>query len=910
MPTIPLKQNPTQVADDVLRLPRDIVEFPADAFAQGVDYSRRSKSLEEFNNAQQKWWTEINRKLTQGNQTNATAINRGVSSVSGNLKLTIDGLTVRINQVNSARIDAEEALARRIVTVSAIASKSSNITVATVPPGSPLINDYWVDTSDFANPITYFWSGTDWVEQTTPLSVAAVSAESTARITADGFLSGMYTLTVVAGNVVTGMQITSSTGTGATISSVIFRATDFLIYNSVTGVAMFTVTGTSIKLGDTLTVNTASSKVYIGVGNYANNDTPFYVDASGNFSLGGALTWDGVTLSITSPPTVTVDWNTQVTSRPTELTDGRIALALSSAGVVISGAHPGINVTTGAAGLYMGADFLGYYNGATWRTYMDNAGNFYLGGTSGALQWNGTTLSISGNVTITGGNAAKIDFSNVTAGYAGSPTTGGAANTIVGQGALATQSSAFWSGQVAGRPVELTDGRIAVALNSAGLVISGVTPGINVTTGSAGLYLGADFLGYYNGSAWRTYMDNTGNFFLGGTSGALQWNGSTLTITGNISVTGGNAAKTDFSNVTAHYAGSPGVAGAANTIVSQGALATLNSANWTTQVSARPVELTDGRIAVAISSAGGVLLAVNAAPAGSGLFIGQDFLGYYTGGSWRTYMDSSGNFYLGGTGGKLQWNGSTLTIDGTGTFSGALSAASGTFAGSLTAATGTFSGNLSAAGGTFAGTVDIGSGTSRVYIDNSKFTYGYGQNERLEIFYDSTSGVASEAINLYAGGNLVMKISAQNAGSQQGFITIYSAGIAGAPNMTIGAAFGIRVEQAAGFSILQGRVTGDSTPKILIRPEGTIEWSTGSGSLDTNLYRNGASQLKTDGDLEIGGALTVDFSIGGPAAILFGSTVGSNLSIGCGRTPTAGSFVGYLNLVASDGTVLNVPFYS
>lgn len=42
----------------------------------------------------------------------------------------------------------------------------------------------------------------------------------------------------------------------------------------------------------------------------------------------------------------------------------------------------------------------------------------------------------------------------------------------------------------------------------------------------------------------------------------------------------------------------------------------------------------------------------------------------------------------------------------------------------------------------------------------------------------------------------------------------------------------------------------------------------------------------------------------------FGSSLGTNLSFGCGRSPTAGAFVGYLNLVAPDGTPLNVPFYS
>jgi Domain of unknown function (DUF1983) len=989
VPSLATKNAPSQVADDVLRLPGQVPEFPADAFSQGADYRGRAKSLAEWNENTQKWWKSVAAKLTEVNRGNATAINKGVGGVSSNIKLTIDGLTVRINQVDSARINADEALARRIVTVSAIASKNANITVATVPPGSPLINDIWVDTSNLLNPITYFWNGTGWSEQTTPIVAAAVSTEASARIAADGNLSGKYTLTVIAGNIVTGMNITSSTGPGGNISSVIFRATDFLIYNGVTGVKMFVVSGSTVTLGGTFVVDSAAAKCYIGVGNYANTDTPYYIDSAGKFSLGAALTWDGTTLSISSPPVTTVDWNTQVTSRPTELTDGRIALALSSAGLVISGAHPGINVTTGSAGLYMGADFLGYYNGATWKTYMDNSGNFYLGGTGGALQWNGTNLLITGSVTVTGGNAAKVDFSNVTANYAGSPGIGGAANSIVSQGALATLSAVSWSSQVSGRPAELidgripaainsaglvisgvkpgivvstsgvaglylgsdflgyyngsawrtymdntgnfylggtggalqwngsnllitgsftvvggnaakvdfsnvtanyagspgiggaantlvsqgalatqnsaswttqvsgrpteltdgripaainsagvvvsgvkpgivvsasgiaglylgsdflgyyngsawmtymdnagrfylggtsgalqwdgttlsisgsavttvawatqitgrptelTDGRIATALSSAGLVISGIHPGINVTTGSAGLYMGADFMGYYNGSVWKTYTDNSGNFYLGGTSGSLQWNGTTLTISGNITVTGGNAAKVDLSNVTGGYAGSPSAGGAANTIVSQGTLATANSANWTTQVSARPVELTDGRIAVAISSAGGVLLAINAAPSGSGLFLGQDFLGYYTGGSWRTYMDSSGNFYLGGVSGALQWNGSTLTIVGGGIFSGALSAASGTFAGSLSAATGTFAGSLSAATGSFAGSLSAASGSFTGALSGATGTFSgsvdVGTNiNRVQI----TSGGLTLGGGSFSGGGI------------------------------------------------------------------------------------------------------------------------------------------------------------
>jgi len=59
----------------------------------------------------------------------------------------------------------------------------------------------------------------------------------------------------------------------------------------------------------------------------------------------------------------------------------------------------------------------------------------------------------------------------------------------------------------------------------------------------------------------------------------------------------------------------------------------------------------------------------------------------------------------------LTVNSGGLTIVGSGTFSGNLSAAGGTFNGNLVAAGGTFSGNLSAAGGTFSGSLSAVGGT-------------------------------------------------------------------------------------------------------------------------------------------------------------------------------------------------------
>ena len=57
------------------------------------------------------------------------------------------------------------------------------------------------------------------------------------------------------------------------------------------------------------------------------------------------------------------------------------------------------------------------------------------------------------------------------------------------------------------------------------------TPG----SGTGGLYIGSDKLGYWNGSAWKTYMQSNGNFYLAGSgTNALSWDGSALTITGTL----------------------------------------------------------------------------------------------------------------------------------------------------------------------------------------------------------------------------------------------------------------------------------------------------------------------------------------------------------------------------------------
>lgn len=164
-----------------------------------------------------------------------------------------------------------------------------------------------------------------------------------------------------------------------------------------------------------------------------------------------------------------------------------------------------------------------------WMGKDGGAYKFRVGVPGGAgVFWDGTTLNVSGSVTVTGGNAAKVDLSNVTGNYAGSASVGGSANDTAAVNGVAAAT------------VSQGAQRANTALNSSGTLVTKAVPTSAVSPSGAGLYLGADFLGYYNGSAWRTYMDNAGNFYLGGTSGALQWNGSTLAVTGTVTATDGS----------------------------------------------------------------------------------------------------------------------------------------------------------------------------------------------------------------------------------------------------------------------------------------------------------------------------------------------------------------------------------
>ena len=166
------------------------------------------------------------------------------------------------------------------------------------------------------------------------------------------------------------------------------------------------------------------------------------------------------------------------------------------------------------------------------------------------------------------------------------------------------------------------------------------------TASGNGLYLGSTYLGYYSSSAWRTYMDDQGDFALAGADpnlGFLAWSSKLqrLQVQGDINIQGGNAATTTSVQTAA-----------ANAVTSGSNAATSVSNSLAPNI---------------FTNANGL---VNRPPATlvgvpSGLYLSPSYMGYYTGTNWNTYMGNDGKFFLTGSASNyLKWDGNVLTIAG------------------------------------------------------------------------------------------------------------------------------------------------------------------------------------------------------------------------------------------------------
>jgi predicted nucleic acid-binding Zn-ribbon protein len=229
-------------------------------------------------------------------------------------------------------------------------------------------------------------------------ATASIETNAEAIATTDGKLSASYGLTVSAGNKVAGLKLLAD---GTTTSSFIAQADTF-------GVEM--PNGTRV-----LTVD-ANGLVLDGSGTFSGNititsGTTFDAINTAQSTADGAVTAAGDAQS-TADTANTAAGNAQTAADTAQTTADNAATAASNAqgtadtalGRTVDAAGKiTFNPAPSGTGLFMNASNLGYYDTDTWKTYMDNSGNFYLSGDgNNGLSWDGSTLTINGSGTFSG----------------------------------------------------------------------------------------------------------------------------------------------------------------------------------------------------------------------------------------------------------------------------------------------------------------------------------------------------------------------------------------------------------------------------------------------------------------------------------------------------------------------------
>lgn len=528
--------------------------------------------------------------------------------------------------------------------------------------------------------------------------------------------------------------------------------------------------------------------------------------------------------------------------------------------------------TASSPGLYLGSDHLGYFSGSSWKTYMDNQGDFYLtGSTNNFLAWSSQlgTLQVQGVINIQGGNAATTSSLN------------SATSSLLGSINSATASL---SASLA--PNIFTD--------STGKINRPPTVLVN---SSQGLFLGSTNLGYYSGSDWKTYMADNGNFYLSGAgSDSLTWAGGVLTINGAINITGGNAATTT------------NVSNAAANAVTSGSTAATNAATSGSNAGARAVTSGSNAAANAVTSGSNAASAVDdkvftnalgritkvpTSGSTAGLYLGSTNLGYYNGSTWRTYMDNTGLFYLTGSnnGNALLWDGSTLTIKGTikvsdgtevtnatvtGATSGSTSLQSGNTGKSLGLTGGSIGGVTIASTAIYVGTGTWGNSNTGFYVDS---TGQFSLKDKLT--WNGTTLSITGDINI-SGGDAATKIanaalSGSNAqttadskitsGQVNANVTSISGG-----SITTGTVAASRIDVAgiitAGSIIVTGGAAGDVNSGVTnisgnkIRA-GSIASNNHTGTADGSAFSTAGMSINLDG----GGISAKNFRITAAGAL-------------------------------------------
>jgi hypothetical protein len=449
----------------------------------------------------------------------------------------------------------------------------------------------------------------------------------------------------------------------------------FTVTNTTGATGSSTGVGTAIAIGKSaIKIDSGSDpyRLYSGAGSYGTTATPFYLDTNGRFSLKDRLFFDG---------------NTTLTIKGViEAASGNFVGAMTvNNGTMKIGTDAG---GTGNDGIYVNAN-----------NYWYSSGNIKIGGASNNVTWDGTNLTVTGQINASSGLVTG-NF-GVTTGtlYVGSTNT------------TANDRITINSGGIGAYPSGSSTANFLLSLSGSITAKTGTIGGWTITNSPSDLiyknsiFLDASLSSIYVGnkdtlaSGMVTSSTSTDVAFWAGTSFAnrasapfrVLLNGSV--VMSNATITG-YASSTDLAN---------GLAPKANTTDVNTALSA--KANTTDVNTALNSKLN--------SAATGIVQSNNNITA-----INTNGITVYAGGSQttgaRVVMNSSG------IAGYNSSNQATFSVDA--------STGSAIFKGDITGASGTFSGSVSVASGTKSTTISSATGIITISDSSSGLLSGGGIN--------------------------------------------------------------------------------------------------------------------------------------------------------------------------------------
>ncbi len=276
---------------------------------------------------------------------------------------------------------------------------------------------------------------------------------------------------------------------------------------------------------------------------------------------------------INSPYSQTVIWTGHpATGRLTTTRLGNLNGIFSTSGEY--GLYAGTGTTDASSYLRVSNTQVGIYNvplrmftGSTETVHIGGWNDVWIGPSSAdrRINWNGSTLTITGVVSIQAGSSGYGNLSGIPTSLADVNSTEGSKLSGIATGATKNtlyrqttdpggSNGDFWYDTDANPPVlyQKVSGSWQVASNyvtNTNQVTDGAELGKkaiwstaylaglparfsfeSTPTGQAAqLFLAANAMGYWDGTYWRTYFDNSGQMVLRGSSGAyVCWNGTTL----------------------------------------------------------------------------------------------------------------------------------------------------------------------------------------------------------------------------------------------------------------------------------------------------------------------------------------------------------------------------------------------